>query len=46
MKSGILKMLQGLNQKGEKKIYSGLQATVTNLTLLTKVLREGFRRAA
>jgi hypothetical protein len=39
-------MLQGLNQKGEKRVYSGIQATVTNLTLLTKVLREGFRRAA
>jgi hypothetical protein len=31
-------MLGKVNQKGEKNIYNGIQSTVNNLTLLTKIL--------
>lgn len=40
----ILEMLKSLNQKGDKKIQSSIQASVTNLQLLTSVLREAYRQ--
>jgi len=35
-------MLKELNQKGEKKIFNGVQATVNNLVMLTNLLRNSF----
>ncbi len=45
IKTSILRMMRDLNQKADKRVYTGNQTSVNNLTLLTTVLREAFRQA-
>jgi hypothetical protein len=40
----VLRLLKELNQKGDKKIYSGAEVTVSNLQQLTSLLRESYRQ--
>ena len=44
IKTNILRFMKELNQKGDKRIYSGAQATVNNLSILTTVLKEAYRQ--
>lgn len=44
IKNGILLMMKELNQKADKRVYTGSQTTLNNLTLLTAVLRDAFRK--
>lgn len=44
IKASVLRMMKELNQKADKKVYSGNQTTINNLTVLTSVLREAFKK--
>jgi len=37
-------MMKDMNQKGDKRVYTGNQTTLNNITVLTAVLKEAFRK--
>jgi hypothetical protein len=44
IKAGVLRMMKDMNQKADKRVFTGNQTTLNNLTLLAAVLREAFRQ--
>jgi hypothetical protein len=44
IKTSILRMMKNMNQKGEKRVYTGNQTTLNNITVLTAVLKEAFKQ--
>jgi hypothetical protein len=44
IKTNILRMMNNINQKGDKGVYTGNRTTLNNITVLTAALKEVFKQ--